>query len=123
MREFRKTAIAVAVSTAFLLSACAGGGGGSGASPPVTPPPVTTPPAPNPYLRTEVPYYTPVLQAVVDPLVNVIDNGYKWAVADTFAADITGTGGHDLIVAGRMTQWTPKEEWGENRISLLAWQL
>jgi hypothetical protein len=127
MREFRKTAIAVAVSTAFLLSACAGGGGGSGASPPGTTPPgttppVTTPPAPNPYLRTEVPYYTPVLQAVVDPLVNVIDNGYKWAVADTFAADITGTGGHDLVVAGRMTQWTPKEEWGENRISLLAWQ-
>ena len=111
------------------LVACAGGGGGSGASPSsgggMPPASIPTPaptPTPDPYFRTEVPYHTPVLQAVVDPLVNVVDNGYKWAVADTFAADITGTGGHDVIVAGRMTQWSTKEEWGENRISLLAWQ-
>jgi hypothetical protein len=107
----------------IVLTACGGGGGGGresgGGGAPGSPPIYNTP---NPYLRAEVPYSTPVLQAVVDPLVNVAGNGYKWAVADTFSADIVGTGGQDLIVAGRMTQPTPIAEWGDNRISMLSWQ-
>ena len=107
--------------TVGALTACGGGGGGGGGSSVTVKndPYISTP---NLYVRTEVPYATPVLQAVVDPLVNVVDNGYKWAVADTFAADIVGTGGQDLIIAGRMTQPTPVSDWGNFRLSMLTWQ-
>jgi hypothetical protein len=122
-RAFNRTAIAVAVATVFLLSACAGGGGGgSGANNPGT----STPPtqvSPNPvYLRSEVPYAMPGRVAVVDPLVNIGDTGYKVPVADTFAADIQGTGGQDLIIAGRMTQPTTKADWGNYRMSMMGWE-
>ena len=102
------------------LTACGGGGGGGGSSVTVKNDPYIS--TPNLYVRTEVPYATPVLQAVVDPLVNVVNNGYTWAVADTFAADIVGTGGQDLIIAGRMTQPTPVSDWGNFRLSMLTWQ-
>ena len=110
------------IGLALFLSGCGGGGGagGQGASVTVKNDPYIS--TPNLYVRTEVPYSTPVLQAVVDPLVNVVDNGYKWAVADTFAADIVGTGGQDLIIAGRMTQPTPVSDWGNFRLSMLTWQ-
>jgi hypothetical protein len=56
----RRSAIAIAVSTIFLLSACGGGGGGGGGS-------GGSPYSPgNPYLRTEVPYSTPVRQTTID---------------------------------------------------------
>lgn len=90
------------------LTGCASGGGGGGGS------------SGTGYIRTEVPYSTPVLQAVVDPLVGV--NGYKWSVSDTFAADIAGTGGQDLIIAGRMTQPTSVSGWGNFQLSMLSWQ-
>ena len=114
----RRSAIAIAVSTIFLLSACGGGGGGGGGS-------GGSPYSPgNPYLRTEVPYSTPVRQTTIDPLVNLpsANNGHKWAVADTFAADVAGTGSQDLLIAGRMTQSTTAAEWGDFRLSLLTWQ-
>ena len=113
--------------TLGILTACGGGGGGSSVTvksdPYISTPTITiTPSTPTSYKRTEVPYSTPVLQAVVDPLVNVVNNGYKWAVADTFTADIAGTGGQDLIIAGRMTQYTPVSDWGNFRLSMLTWQ-
>jgi hypothetical protein len=79
----RKSSIAVAVSTVFLLSACAGGGGGG---------------TPNPtiYLRTEVPYSTPTRVGTVDPLVNTKHTAF---VGDTYVASISGTG-EDVIIAG-----------------------
>ena len=114
--------------TAGFLTACGGAGGGSGGGSSVTvkndpyinTPTITT--STGSYKRTEVPYSTPVLQTVVDPLVNAVDNGYKWSVADTFGADVAGTGGQDLIIAGRMTQPTPVSEWGNFRLSILTWQ-
>jgi len=108
----RKSAIAVAVSTVFLLSACAGGGGGGGA----------TTSNPTIYLRNEVPYTTPVRVATVDPLVNQPGTGYKVALVETFTADITGTGSQDIVVAGRMTQPTVESDWGPNRVSMFSWQ-
>jgi hypothetical protein len=112
--QFRQTILAMSMSSAIAtLTACGGGGGGSGGSPYSSG---------NPYLRSEVPYATPVRVATIDPLVNVSNTGGKYAVSDTFTADITGTGGQDLIIAGRMTQPTSVPEWGDNRISLLAWE-
>ena len=98
----------------LIIAACGGGGGGGGGGSPYN--------SPNPYLRTEVPYSTPVRVATVDPLVNVADNGYKWSVADTFTADITTPGSTtDVIVAGRMTQDTTPAEWGNSKIHMLSW--
>lgn len=115
IRVINKTAMAMAISTVFILSACGGGGGGGGGG--------GAPGVPSPsYLRPEVPYAMPGRVAVVDPLVNVSGTGYKVPVADTFAADIQGTGNQDLIIAGRMTQPTTTAEWGNYRISMLGWE-
>lgn len=101
--------------TVIVITGCGGGGGGGGGGgSPYN--------SPNPYLRTEVPYSTPVRQAVIDPLINVNDTGYKWAVADTFTADVSGTGNHDLLIAGRMTQPTGSADWGNFRLSMFSWQ-
>ena len=117
--------ILLLVVVVLQLVACAGGGGGSGASaggsgPAPVPVPVPTPtptPTPDP-LPT---YGTPVKVATVDPLVNQSGTGYKWAVTDTFTANITGNG-QDVVVAGRMTQNTTVAEWGNSRIHMLSWQ-
>jgi hypothetical protein len=114
----RRSAIAVAVSTVFLLSACGGGGGGGGgggSSGYIQP---DNPTAGTIYLRTQVPYSTPVRVATVDPLVN---NSYKYFVGDTYAASISGSG-QDVIVAGFETQPTPAAEHVNSRISMLSWQ-
>jgi hypothetical protein len=103
----------------LIVSACGGGGGGGGGSGGYNSPYNS----PNPYLRTEVPYATPVRVATVDPLANVDSStGYKYAVTDTFAADIQGTGGQDVIIAGRMTQPTTDPEWGNNKIHMMGWE-
>lgn len=107
----RKLLYTLLFSSVIVLTACGGGGGGSS---PYSPG--------NPYLRTEVPYATPTRVATVDPVVNVSGTGYKWAVTDTFTADLSGTGGQDVVVAGRLTQPTSVAEWGSNRISVLSWQ-
>ena len=126
--KFKRTILSVSVAAAMVtLSACGGGGGGGGGTQtyinnqvPVQPTPTPTP-SPT-YLRTEVPFATPTLVATVDPLANTVDNGYKWAVADTFTANISGTNSSDIIIAGRMTQPTPSGEWGNFKLSILSWQ-
>lgn len=105
----------------LIVAACGGGGGGgSGASPPSTSY-MSSPTQVTPVTEPLPSYGTPVRVATVDPLVNQTGTGYKWAVADTFAADITGNG-QDLIVAGRMTQSTSIPEWGNSRIHMLSWE-
>ena len=94
-----------------VLTACGGGGGG-----------MVRNDSNNSFKRTEVPYATPTLQVVIDPLINVTKNGDVRAVVDTFAADIAGTGGQDLIIAGRMTQPATVPDWGNFRLSMLTWQ-
>jgi hypothetical protein len=107
MRRFFLLAVIV-----LQLSACAGGGGGSGASPGAS-----SPYGPGPGSS----YGTPIKVATLDPLVNQPGTGYKWAVSDTFTANITGSG-QDVIVAGRMTQNTTVPEWGNSRIHMLSWE-
>jgi len=113
--------------TVIVITGCGGGGGGGGAGNPGTAymaPPVMVPPvSSNPYLRTEVPYATPVKVATIDPLINApgVNNGHAWAVADTFTADLTGTGKDDVLIAGRMTQPATVPEWGSFRLSMFSW--
>ena len=99
--------------TVIVITGCGGGGGGGGASPYNSP---------NPYLRTEVPYATPVKVATIDTLDNKAGTGYKVALIESFTADITGAGKQDVIIAGRMTQPTVESDWGFNQISMLSWE-
>jgi hypothetical protein len=105
---FRKTVLSVSISSMMIaLSGCGGGGGGSGAG------------GGGGYLRSEVPYHTPVRVATaLDPLTKV-DGAAP--VFDTFNANITGSG-NDIILAGRQTQHATPETWSNSKLTLLAWE-
>ena len=104
--------------TLGVLTAC--GGGGSSVTVKSDPYMSTATTTSSSYARTEVPFYTPVKVATIDPLDNVPGTGYKYAVHQTFTADIQGTGNEDVIVAGRMTQNTTVADWGNFRLSMLG---
>lgn len=95
-RVFNRTAIAIAVSTIFLLSACAGGGGGGGgANNPgggANNPGSGTTPTTNP-----VPYATPVRVGSVTPINST---AYEYDSSALYSENLTGTG-ESLITAGR----------------------
>jgi hypothetical protein len=105
---FRKTILSVSISSMMIaLSGCGGGGGGGG------------PGGGGGYLRSEVPYHTPVRVATaIDPLTKV-DGAAP--VFDTFNANITGSG-NDIILAGRQTQYATPETWSNSKLTLLAWE-
>jgi hypothetical protein len=104
---FRKTILSVSISSMMIaLSGCGGGGGGGVGGG-------------GGYLRTEVPYHTPVRVATaIDPLTKV-DGAAP--VFDIFDANITGSG-NDIILAGRQTQYATPETWSNSRLTLLAWE-
>jgi hypothetical protein len=124
---FNRTAIAIAVSTVFLLSACAGGGGGSGANNPGNPAPPTqgggggggggggtNPTTPPP----TVPYYTPKLVYNHDPIAGNSSDPYN---ANVYSGNITSSTSEDIIVASTMVAHS-NETWRDSNISLLSWQ-
>jgi hypothetical protein len=106
---FRKTLLSVSISSMMIaLSGCGGGGGGGGSGG-----------SGGGYLRSEVPYHTPVRVATaIDPLTKV-DGAAP--VFDTFNANITGSG-NDIILAGRQTQYATPETWSNSKLTLLAWE-
>jgi hypothetical protein len=125
LMKFRRTVLSVSISAAIAtLSACGGGGGGGGGTQATinNQVPVQPIPVPPTFIRSEVPYSTPTLAVTVDPLVNNSTNGYKWAVADMFASNISSANSQDLVIAGRMTQPTTADDWSDSRISILSWQ-
>ena len=107
----RRSAIAVAVSTVFLLSACAGGGGGSGANTPGSSTPPTQGSGPSTTTTTtttsgttntttttnSVPYATPVRVGSITPINSAV---YESDSSAMYAENLTGTG-QSLITAGR----------------------
>ena len=103
---FRKTVLSVSISSMMIaLSGCGGGGGGGGGSGGYG----------GGYLRSEVPYHTPVRVATaIDPLTKV-DGAAP--VYDIFDANITGSG-NDIILAGRQTQYATPETWSNSKITL-----
>lgn len=106
----RKLLWACLFGTVVVVTGCGGGGGGGSGGSPYN--------SSNPYLRTEVPYSTPVWAGTVDPLVN---NNYKYFVGDTYAASISGSG-QDVIIAGHMTQQSNISDWNNTRLSIFSWQ-
>jgi hypothetical protein len=92
----RRTAISIAVSTVFLLSACAGGGGGSsggggggGSSGGGT----------QGKLSSSVPFATPTNIGTINPLVGAVP-GTVYAMTQAYTQDLTGSGAQNVIVAG-----------------------
>jgi hypothetical protein len=112
--------------TILVITGCAGGGGGGGgANPPGNTPPtpgsgpssVTTPT--SSYARSEVPFATPVLAAVVAPLVGT---SAASVVAETYTANIDNAGGQNIIIAGRESQPSTPQTWSNSKISMLGWE-
>lgn len=95
--------------TVVVITGCGGGGGGGSINTPYT--------APNPYLRPEVPYSTPVRVGIVDPLAN---NGFHHFVGNTYVANISGSG-QDVVIAGHMTQQSSSSDWANTRLSMFSW--
>jgi hypothetical protein len=127
----RRTAIAVAVSVVFLLTACGGGGGGGGyggggGNPYIIPD--------NPYYnsgtlanygfttgaRDTVPYATPTQVSTFNPYTS---DSTKTAVSQQYIVnDLTGNGVDSMIVAGRMSQPATSSEWVNSSIQLFTWK-
>ena len=142
-QRFNRTAMAIAVSTVFLLSACASGGGGSGAndSGNTAPPMPTTPNPNNPSTtlppgsggggggggggsssttqRSSVPFGTPTAQGSAFSPYAAPSNSFN--VSTNYVVDnLTGSGGQSLVVAGRMTQ-TSASSWQNTAIQIFDW--
>ena len=95
---FRRTAMAIAVSTVFLLSACGGGGGGGGGG-------YTKPDSPPVASLRQVPYSTPTRVGSITPINNTTITGSPATTVTTdssamFAVNLDNNG-QTLITAGR----------------------
>jgi hypothetical protein len=67
----------------------------------------------------KVPFYTPTLVTTITPLVN---GGSSMPTMETYAVDLSGNGGQNLVIAGRQTQPATIASWHESNISILGWQ-
>ena len=137
----KRSAIAAAVATVFLLTACASGGGGSGTGGSGnTSPDMPTTPNPNQgstgpagsggaaggggggsgYLRSQVPFGTPTLAGSFNPYSGTSSS---WTVGQNYVVDgVSGNGGQDVIWAGRMTQPATAATWKNTNIQMFDWQ-
>ena len=128
----RRSAMAIAVSTVFLLSACGGGGGGGGGG--GSSPSYTKPDTPTQYYssgtlanygftagsRSTVPFSTPTLVSTFDPYSG---NSTKSSVSQQYVVNnLTGDGADDMIIAGRMTQPATGANWVNSNIQVFDWQ-
>lgn len=125
----KRTAMFVAVSTIFLLSAC-GGGGGGGSNPYIKPDaPVDSSGYSSgqmasfgftPGTRTQVPFSTPSLISTFNPYAG---NSNTYNVSQQYVvSNLTGDGGQDMIIAGRQTQPATAATWTNSAIQIFDWQ-
>jgi len=125
---FRRTAMAIAVSTVFLLSAC-GGGGGGGSNPSYTKPDTPTQYYSSGTLanygftsgsRSTVPFSTPSLISTFNPYTT---NSTTTNVSQQYVVNnLTGDGADDMIIAGRASQPTTAANWVNSSIQLFNWE-
>ena len=93
------------------LYGCGGGGGGGGAGPSIGGTPS--------YLNSKVPYSTPTQIGQFQPLVNP-DSGSRYSQYGMFNANISNSGGDDLILAGRESAISPGLH-VNSRIEIFSW--
>jgi hypothetical protein len=91
-----------------VITGCGGGGGGGGG----------TSATMGAFVRTEVPYHTPVRVATVDPLIGTTT---MHAIVDTYAANISGGTGQDIVIAGRATE-ANSPTLPDTKLSIMSWQ-
>ena len=120
-RVFNRTAIAIAVSAVFLLSACAGGGGGGGGAnnPGSSPTPTPTPTPPS---SSAVPFSTPTSLGTINPLIGALP-GTLYAMTQNYTADLTGSGAENVVVAGGLSSGANinSSNWKNNAIQVYGW--
>jgi hypothetical protein len=133
-RVLKRSAMAIAIATVFLLSACASGGGGGGSSgggptPSSSPSDSSTPLySPGvlsnynftPSSRQQVPFSTPTLVSTFSPFSTP-------TVSDSVSAqyvvhNLTGDSGDDIIITGRQSQPATPATWSNSTIQLFDWQ-
>jgi len=131
----RRSAMAIAVSTVFLLAACGGGGGGGSGTPGNSGGGYVKPDDPNTAYytqgqlsnygftagsRTTVPFSTPTLVSTT----NLFSGNSSTQNANTMYVvnNLTGDGADDMIVAGRQTQPATAATWTNSAIQLFNWE-
>ncbi len=92
------------------LTACGGGGGGGGGGAFNTPS--------NPYLRSSVPYHTPVSGGSYSVYTNP---STSTAVLDIFAQDLNRDNVQEVVVGGRMSQPATAATWQYNNLQVYGW--
>ena len=127
----KRSAMAVAVSAVFLLTACGGGGGGSPGNPS---PSYVKPDDPvyyyssgtlanygfTPGSRSTVPYATPTLVSTFNPYAS---NSTQTSVSQQYVVNnLTGDGADDMIIAGRVSQPATASTWVNSSIQLFNWE-
>lgn len=111
-KKIAPTALAVGVS--LIIAGCGGGGGGGGGY--VQPTPVV-----NPYLRTEVPFSTPIKTVTVDPLV--VSDPWRITRGHSTVENITGPNKQDLLIWGHQEPiGNENVAWSNSRLSMLSIQ-
>ena len=104
--QIRPTVVAAAVSV--MLSGCGGGGGGGGPGGS----------GGNPYLRSSVPYHTPVRAGTFQPHTV---SGPQAAVTDIFARDLNNDAVDEVVIGGRMTAQTNVANHGSTNLQIYGW--
>jgi hypothetical protein len=127
----RHSAMAMAVSTVFFLTACGGGGGGGGGGgnsyvkpdEPVYSSATLSNYGFTPGSRSTVPYATPTLVSTFNPYGNT--NSYASNVSHQYVVnDLTGDGGDDMVVVGRRTKpqgIVDSTNWVNTSIQVFDW--
>lgn len=104
--KFRRTVLSVSISAAIATLTACGGGGGGGSSATL-----------SPFVRSQVPFYTPTQVVTVDPLV--VESTTQATRTQVYTGNITGSG-QDVIVASHM-EGSNGNTWSESKLHMLGW--
>lgn len=106
--KFKRTVLAVSISAALVtLTACGGGGGGGGSSATL-----------SPYVRSEVPFYTPRQITTIDPLIGTSLTASR---SQVYTANLSGPGSQEIIVGNSM-EATGATTWRDSKMYVLGWE-
>lgn len=109
--KFRKTSLAVAVSLS--VAACGGGGGGGG-NPLIR----SDSGSSTTYVRSSVPFYTPIESGSFTPLAGV---GTSSMVSDIFVQDLNQDSVQEVVIGGRMTAFTDANPHRDSLLQVYGW--
>lgn len=107
--KFKRTILSISISSAIAtLTACGGGGGGGGSSATL-----------SPFVRSQVPFYTPTAVATVDPLV--VTSTSTVARSQVYTGNVSGSTSQDVIVASHMDN-SSGGTWSDSKLHMFSWE-